>query len=115
MHPVDCCRAPCICMAGAERRRRQAIRNRHNCGSAFRPMAKGVGRAGRREDAMNETVVAPRADAAPVVTIGANFSGPQFHTDPGIAASPPDTDGAVGPNSFVELLNNLYQVYDKSG
>jgi hypothetical protein len=62
---------------------------------------------------MNETVVAPTTDAAPVVTIGANFSGPNFHTDPGIAASPPDTDGAVGPNSFVELLNNLYQVYDK--
>src|SRR5258705_2313083 len=64
---------------------------------------------------MNETVVAPTTDAAPVVTIGANFSGPNFHTDPGIAASPPDTDGAVGPSSFVELLNNLYQVYDKSG
>jgi hypothetical protein len=54
-------------------------------------------------------------DAAPVVTIGANFSGANFHTDPGIAAAPPDTDGAVGPNFFVELLNNLYQVYDKSG
>src|SRR5258705_819989 len=64
---------------------------------------------------MNETVVAPTTDAAPVVTIGANFSGPNFHTDPGIAFSPPDSDGAVGPNSFVELLNNLYQVYDKSG
>ena len=41
--------------------------------------------------------------------------GPNFHTDPGIAVSPPDTDGAVGPTSFVELLNNLFQVYDKSG
>ena len=61
------------------------------------------------------TVVAPTTDTAPVVTIGANFSGPNFHTDPGIAVSPPDTDGAVGPTSFVELLNNLFQVYDKSG
>jgi hypothetical protein len=55
------------------------------------------------------------ADPVPVVTIGANFSGPAFHTDPGIAVSPPDTDGAAGPTSFVEFLNNLYQVYDKSG
>ena len=46
----------------------------------------------------------------PLVPSGANF-----HTDPSIVVSPPDSDGAVGPNSFVELLNNLYQVYDKSG
>jgi hypothetical protein len=59
-------------------------------------------------------VAATTADAS-IVTIGSNFSGAKFHTDPSIAASPPDTDGAVGPNYFVELLNNLYQVYDKSG
>ena len=56
---------------------------------------------------MNETVVAPTTAAAPVVTIGANFSGPNFHTDPGIVVTPPDTDGAAGPTSFVELLNNF--------
>src|SRR5215831_14891321 len=66
---------------------------------------------------MAQTALAttPTADPAPVVTIGANFTGAAFHTDPGIAVSPPDTDGAAGPTSFVELLNNLYRVYDKSG
>ncbi|MBV8412236.1 MAG: hypothetical protein JOY64_31760 [Alphaproteobacteria bacterium] len=66
---------------------------------------------------MTQTALAttPTADSAPVVTIGANFSGAAFHTDPTIAFTPPDTDGAAGPTSFVELLNNLYQVYDKSG
>ena len=64
---------------------------------------------------MNETMVAATTAGAPIVTIGANFSGANFHTDPGIVVSPPDTDGAAGPNSFVELLNNLYQVYDMSG
>jgi hypothetical protein len=59
-------------------------------------------------------VAATTADA-PIVTISANFTGAEFHTDPGIAVSPPDSDGAIGPNYFVELLNNLYQVYDKSG
>src|SRR5215475_2291055 len=58
---------------------------------------------------------APTADPVPVVTIGVNFSGAAFHTDPSIAVTPPDTDGAAGPTSFVELLNNLYRVYDKSG
>src|SRR5258708_3881436 len=64
---------------------------------------------------MNETMVAATTTDAPIVTIGASFSGANFHTDPSIAVSPPDTDGAAGPNSFVELLNNLYQVYDESG
>jgi len=29
--------------------------------------------------------------------------------------APPDTDGAIGPNHAVELLNNGFTVYDKSG
>ncbi len=64
---------------------------------------------------MNQTVVAPTTDPAPVVTIGANFEGANHTTDPGVAVDPPDTDGAVGPNAIVELLNNVYRVYDKSG
>src|ERR1700730_12795950 len=58
---------------------------------------------------MNQTVVAPTTNAAPVVTIGANFEG----SNP--AGNPPDTDGAVGPHHFVEFLNEHYRVYDKSG
>jgi hypothetical protein len=61
---------------------------------------------------MNETVVAPTTDAAPVVTIGANFSGSDVSAS-GII--PPDSDGAVGPSQFVELINGVYRVYDKTG
>src|SRR5260370_28478040 len=64
---------------------------------------------------MNQTVVAPTTNASSVVTIGANFEGDNHTTDPGVAVDPPDTDGAVGPNAIVELLNNVYRVYDKSG
>src|SRR3954468_13720805 len=48
-----------------------------------------------------------------VVMIGANFEG----ANQGIAGGviPPDTDGAVGPSHFVELVNGAYRVYDKSG
>src|SRR5260370_2677464 len=69
----------------------------------------------KREDSMNEAMFAGTTYAAPIVTIGANFAGANFTTDPGAAFTPPDTDGAVGPNAVVELLNNVYQVYDKSG
>lgn len=58
---------------------------------------------------MPQTVVAPTTDAAPVVTIGANFEGATDNSNP------PDTDGAVGPQHFVEFLNAHYRVYDLSG
>jgi hypothetical protein len=61
---------------------------------------------------MSETVVAPTTEAAPVVTVGANFAGANI----GISGFyPPDSDGAVGPSQFVELVNGVYRVYDKSG
>src|SRR5258708_18482308 len=61
---------------------------------------------------MNQTMFAATMDATPVVTIGANFAGANFLD---FGANPPDTDGAVGPSQFVELLNSVYRVYDKSG
>lgn len=61
---------------------------------------------------MNQTMSAVTTLATPVVTIGANFAGPN-EGDSGFF--PPDTDGAVGPSQFVELLNGVYSVYDKSG
>jgi hypothetical protein len=44
--------------------------------------------------------------------IGANFAG----SDSTIAGFyPPDSDGAIGPGGFVELLNGVYRVYSQSG
>jgi hypothetical protein len=31
------------------------------------------------------------------------------------ACAPPDTDGDVGPNHYVEAINNAYAIYDKNG
>ncbi|MEA2743114.1 MAG: hypothetical protein QOG25_1485 [Acetobacteraceae bacterium] len=61
---------------------------------------------------MNQTMFAATMDGTPVVTIGANFEGVNYLD---FGAVPPDTDGAVGPSQFVELLNSAYRVYDKSG
>ena len=46
------------------------------------------------------------------IEIGANFTGATVDASGFI---PPDTNGAVGPDHFVELLNGVYSVYDKSG
>jgi hypothetical protein len=44
---------------------------------------------------MKGTTVAATMPDSPIVTIGANFSGANFHTDPGIVVSPPDSDGRL--------------------
>jgi hypothetical protein len=52
------------------------------------------------------------APGAVVVQIGQNFTGSRSGIDSD--ASPPDTNGAVGPKYFVEFLNGVYSVYDKA-
>jgi hypothetical protein len=51
---------------------------------------------------------APAAGLAPSAT---SFGG----TNNIDAVVPPDTDGAVGPNDYVELVNTHYEVFNKSG
>ena len=46
------------------------------------------------------------------LTIGQNFTGSKYLVDSGFI--PPDTMGAVGEDSFVELINGRYSVYSKS-
>src|SRR4029453_2526379 len=33
----------------------------------------------------------------------------------GFRVMPPDTDGDVGPNHYVQMVNNLFRVFDKNG
>src|ERR1041385_68591 len=54
----------------------------------------------------------PVSFAAAFTQIGQNFIGSQSGLDSD--ASPPDTDGAVGPKYFVEFLNGVFSVYDKT-
>lgn len=53
---------------------------------------------------------APFSISAQLVSIGQNFTGSSFSNSGFI---PPDTMIAVGPTSFVEILNGRYAVYDK--
>jgi hypothetical protein len=57
--------------------------------------------------------------AQATLSIGTNFTGQTMLDLPalnsGYSIIPPDTDGAVGPNHIVELINGVYAVYDKSG
>ncbi len=45
--------------------------------------------------------------------IGNGFSGPQGTFS--VASAPPDTNGAVGPNHFVQSVNTSFAVFNKSG
>jgi hypothetical protein len=45
------------------------------------------------------------------VVIGSNFTGTNINLN---LVIPPDTDGAVGINHYVELVNGRFQVYNKS-
>src|SRR5437773_12490496 len=53
-----------------------------------------------------------QADAAVVVEIGQNFTGSSYGVDSSL--TPPDCNGAAGPDQFVELINGRFTVYAKT-
>ncbi len=52
------------------------------------------------------------AAQTPTVTIGQNFLASTYNV--GVISLPPDANGAVGPNHFVEFINGSFAVYSKS-
>jgi hypothetical protein len=46
------------------------------------------------------------------LTIGQNFTGSSYQQD--FSGLPPDSNGAIGPNHFVEFINGSFAVYQKS-
>src|SRR5436190_18131644 len=46
---------------------------------------------------------------APAVGVGLSFAGGS-----GSAFAPPDTDGSIGPNHYVQFINGAFAVYNKS-
>lgn len=60
----------------------------------------------------------PTSARAQSGTIGLNFTGVTLADgesfNGNVAYYPPDSDGAVGPNNIVELINGAYAVYDKT-
>src|ERR1041385_3942429 len=55
--------------------------------------------------------LAPEALPAPLVT----FDGVDATEACGSLCLPPDPNGAVGPNQYVEMVNTAFSVYDKAG
>lgn len=56
--------------------------------------------------------IAPLSFATPTLNIGLNFLGSSYETNS--QALPPDANGAIGPQHFVELINGSFAVYDKT-
>lgn len=54
----------------------------------------------------------PEAKGAITVQIGQNFKGATLGVD--AFSFPPDSDGAVGPNHFVQFVNSRVTMYDKT-
>jgi hypothetical protein len=50
--------------------------------------------------------------AAATVTIGQNFIGSSFFTNS--SGIPPDANGAIGPQHFVEFINGAFAAYDRT-
>jgi len=69
-------------------------------------------RAAKRAVAGAATTAAPALPAGPPVSL-VNQPGLQA-TDEGGCCTPPDTTGAIGPNHYVETVNSLVGVYDRS-
>ncbi len=59
-------------------------------------------------------VVAQAGPIAPITSILENFPGVDLNSDPE-TATPPDSNGAAGPNHFVEFINGAFAIYHKDG
>jgi hypothetical protein len=78
--------------------------------------AKDTGYTG--DGALQTSVGQPRGAAPSIPGTTANFEGlsqqDNFDTF-GFRVNPPDPNGAVGPNHYVEMINLVFGVYDKTG
>jgi hypothetical protein len=78
----------------------------------MRPPATGTGAP--------DTAVQTTAGAAAAPALGASFDGVgQGFTGPAgtfsVNSAPPDTNGQVGPNNYVQIVNSAFAIFNKSG
>ena len=74
-----------------------------------RPSSGGV-------DTAIQTQQGPAVNTTPGVSfqgVGVGFTGPQGSFTPN--AAPPDTNGAVGPNHYVQWVNESFAIFSKTG
>lgn len=57
----------------------------------------------------------PTGTDAPLATIQVNVNGSSNNQNVGYLVTPPDPNGDVGPNHYVQTVNSLVQIFDKSG
>src|SRR6266511_3283301 len=78
-----------------------------------RMKAEAAARAGQSPRQTSPRQVSPKA-GAPLIASGDPDISPAWNgiTDPNV--TPPDTTGAIGPSRYVELVNDLYGVYDRN-
>ncbi len=65
-----------------------------------------------------DTVVQENYPGPSLLTVFRSFNGLSANDDQtvlGGVVTPPDTDGAVGPNHYVQIVNLVFAVYDKNG
>jgi hypothetical protein len=76
------------------------------------------GRGGDKALQTSSAVTAAGTSASAIPSPLANFEGVSNQDNFnifGFRVNPPDSDGDVGPNHYVELINLIFAIYDKSG
>jgi hypothetical protein len=82
------------------------------------PTAEALARASIKGGIHKDPVVQTTIPAPNMPAPGTQFDGLNNSDNAAILGgrfTPPDTDGSVGPNHFVQQINDLVRVYDKSG
>ncbi len=65
--------------------------------------------------AIRNAAVQPKALPTPAVSFEGISQADTIAADPNQGFLPPDTNGAVGPNHFVQSVNSSFRVWDKAG
>jgi uncharacterized repeat protein (TIGR01451 family) len=78
------------------------------------PKATNAAEVGDSDAAIAAALAAPGPFPAPLLSFD-GLSNQDNFTNFGFRLSPPDNDGEVGPHHFVQYVNLLFRVYDKTG
>ncbi len=81
-------------------------------------VGKGKPLPGTADPAVTAATLQNSPGTSAATTVGSGFPGATNNDNGsilGFLIAPPDTDGSVGPNHFVQMINLLTTIYDKSG
>ena len=81
-------------------------------------VGKGKPLPGTADPAITAATLQNSTGMSAATTVGGGFPGATNNDNGrllGVLIAPPDTDGSVGPNHFVQMINLLTTIYDKNG